>query len=409
MDIPAADFTNNARQAIDLAFQQAARRQSERVEPAHLLLGILGVKNNRALQTLSALNVDLNQLVGMLESRLPTGAAPEATPRWEGEGKDALHYAVKEARHLGHQQVDTLHLLLGLLYEGRGVAYDALEHFGISLYELRQHVLKNPALTKTMRAPRAGRVPLPSLTFLGLLAVFVASGVGLWINPAESLIGALMLVFIVCGWIVSVCVHEFGHALAAFLGGDLSVRDKGYLTLDPIKYTEPLFSIIMPVIFLLLGGLGLPGGAVYINVSALRSRLWQTIVSAAGPLGTAVFCALIVWPFFLDWRAWLTESNQYFWAALTYLALLQITAVMFNLIPIPPLDGFGIASPWLPVDLRNQMMNFGNLLFFVLLFVMWNDNPFTQAFWTQVYDIADFLRLPFDMLALAGEHLFFLQ
>ncbi|HEY0734457.1 MAG TPA: Clp protease N-terminal domain-containing protein [Herpetosiphonaceae bacterium] len=413
MDIPAADFTNNARQVIDLAYQQAVRRQSERVEPGHLLLGILGVKGNRALQTLSALKVDLDQLVGMLESRLPAGTGyplgVEAAPRWEGEGKDALHYAIKEARHLGHHQVDTLHLLLGLLYEGRGVACDALEHFDVSLYELRQHVLNNPALTRTMRAPRASRVPLPSLTFLGLLSVFVVSGVLLWLNPAESLIGALMLVFIVCGWIVSVCVHEFGHALAAFLGGDLSVKDKGYLTLDPIRYTDPLFSIIMPVIFLLLGGFGLPGGAVYINTSALRSRWWQTIVSAAGPLGTIVFCALIVWPFFLDWRDWVTESNQYFWAALTYLALLQITAVIFNLIPIPPLDGFGIASPWLPNDLRNQMMMFGNLLFFVLLFVMWNDNPFTQAFWTQVYDIASFLRLPFDMLLLAGEHLFFLQ
>jgi Zn-dependent protease len=408
MDIPAVDWTNNARQAIDLAAQHATRQRVERIEPAHLLQGILAVKGNRALLALKALNVDPERLGQALTDRTPATGAEEVAARWEGAGKDALHYAVKEAQHLGHRQVDTLHLLLGLLYEGRGVVSDLLEQHGVSLYELRQYVLNNPRLVKAMRGSTARQMPLPSRTFLALLTVFAASGAALYFNPAQSLISGLMLTFIVSGWIVSVCVHEFGHALAAFWGGDLSVKDKGYLTLDPIKYTEPLFSIIMPVIFLLLGGIGLPGGAVYINTLALRSRWWQTIVSAAGPLGTLVFTALIVWPFFLDWRVWLTESNQYFWAALTFLTLIQISAVIFNLIPIPPLDGFGIVSPWLPDGLRQQMMMFGNLLFFVLLFVLWNDNPFTQAFWTQVYESAALLRLPFEMLDLAQEYLFFL-
>jgi Zn-dependent protease len=410
MDIPAADFTNSSRQVMDLAYQHAARRRSERVEPEHLLLGILHAKGNLALRAMTALNVDLDQLSRALEAQLAPGAASaETVPRWEGEGKHVLNYAVKEAHHLGHRQVDALHLLLGLLYEGRGLAYDLLAQCGLSLYDLRQYVLQNPAASKVVRASRTQRVPRPSLAFVGLLAVLLASGLVLYFNPAQSLIGPLMLVFVVSGWIASVCVHEFGHALAAYLGGDLSVKDKGYLTLDPLRYTDPLFSIFMPVIFLLLGGIGLPGGAVYIDTRALRSRWWETVVSAAGPLGTLVFCALIVWPFFLDWTAWLTEANQYFWAALSYLALLQITAVIFNLIPIPPLDGFGIISPWLPTEMRAQLMMFGNLLFMVLLFVLWNDNPFTNAFWEQVFDIADLLRLPFDLIATASDQIFFWQ
>ena len=67
------------------------------------------------------------------------------------------------------------------------------------------------------------------------------------------------------GWIFSLCLHEFSHALVAYYGGDYTVREKGYLTFNPLKYTHPVFSIILPLVFLLLGGIGLPGGAVYIE------------------------------------------------------------------------------------------------------------------------------------------------
>ncbi len=222
MDIPAANFTNTSRQVIDLAYQHAARQRSERVEPEHLLLGILHVKGNLALRTMAALKVDLDQLSRTLEASFAPGqGAAETAPRWEGEGRQVLGYAIKEAQHLGHQQVDALHLLLGLLYEGRGLAYDLLAQFGLSLYELRQYVLQNPGALKAVRAPKARRVPRPSLAFGAILAVLLASGLGLFFNPAQSLIGPLMLVFVVSGWIASVCVHEFGHALAAYLGGDL--------------------------------------------------------------------------------------------------------------------------------------------------------------------------------------------
>ena len=73
-------------------------------------------------------------------------------------------------------------------------------------------------------------------------------------------------------WVFSVCLHEFGHALVAYYGGDYTVRDKGYLTLNPLHYTHPLYSLLLPVLFMMLGGIGLPGGAVYIERDLLRSR-----------------------------------------------------------------------------------------------------------------------------------------
>src|SRR5688572_4883474 len=137
------------------------------------------------------------------------------------------------------------------------------------------------------------------------------------------------------GWIFSLCLHEFSHALVAYLGGDYTVREKGYLSFNPLRYTHPLLSIVMPLLFLMMGGIGLPGGAVYINRHALRSSTWESIVSAAGPLGTVLFGALIVWPFFLGWEDWATIENWHFWPALAYLALLQVSALIFNLIPLP--------------------------------------------------------------------------
>src|SRR5512142_2648017 len=85
------------------------------------------------------------------------------------------------------------------------------------------------------------------------------------------------------GWMFTLCLHEFSHALVAYYGGDTTVRDKGYLTFNPLKYTHPVYSIVLPLLFLVLGGIGLPGGAVYIERWRLRSRAWVTAVSLAGP------------------------------------------------------------------------------------------------------------------------------
>ena len=106
-----------------------------------------------------------------------------------------------------------------------------------------------------------------------------------------------MFLFIVAGWIVSLCLHEYAHALFAYRFGDHGVAIRGYLRLDPLKYANPLFSIVIPVIFMLLGGIALPGGAVLVDNAALRTRRRQAIVSLAGPAINAIFAFLLMIPF----------------------------------------------------------------------------------------------------------------
>ena len=158
-----------------------------------------------------------------------------------------------------------------------------------------------------------------------------------------------VFLIVLVGWIFSLCLHEFSHALVAYYGGDTSVREKGYLTFNPLKYTHPVYSIVMPLIFLALGGIGLPGGAVYIETWRIRDRKWLSAVSLAGP------SANLLVAFILGVLLSFTPLGQASIApALSFLAYLQVTAVVFNLIPLPPLDGFGILAPYLNPSLAGD-------------------------------------------------------
>ncbi len=148
-------------------------------------------------------------------------------------------------------------------------------------------------------------------------------------------------------WIFSVCLHEFAHAIVAYKGGDTSVKDKGYLSLNPMRYLDPFSSVLIPTLVLIMGGIGLPGAAVYINTGALRSPAWQSAVSLAGPamnLLILFFISLLI--------SVAGFQGTSLGAALAFFAFLQATSVVLNLLPIPGFDGFGAIDPYLPTDVR---------------------------------------------------------
>lgn len=202
------------------------------------------------------------------------------------------------------------------------------------------------------------------------------------------------------GWILSVCLHEFGHAVVAYWGGDTSVKDKGYLTLNPLKYIDPNTSITLPIVFLLLGGIALPGAAVYIQTDRLRSPLWRSAVSLAGPLATLLFAVLLLIPFWLG-----IDQKSWIWLALAFLAQLEISAFLLNLIPLPSFDGFGILEPWLPEQVRTQLEPLRRYGTLILFGVLWFYAPANRAFWGAVDLIGVSLGLPIE-LAEAGYILF---
>jgi Zn-dependent protease len=186
-----------------------------------------------------------------------------------------------------------------------------------------------------------GSAVRPSPVFFAIVAVAVLGGV-LATFDSNTALNAGTFLLVIGGWAVSLCLHEFGHAFVAYRGGDYSVRQKGYLNLDIRKYTDPVFSIVLPLLLLAIGGIPLPGGAVWINHNALRSRRVESLVSLAGPLSNVVFALVLT--LVLKFGN-LPLNGLYF--GLSLLALFQVLAFVLNILPVPGLDGWGAIEPWL--------------------------------------------------------------
>src|SRR2546430_6129108 len=284
-------------------------------------------------------------------------------PRIQSNGADAnplplrqlLVNANREAQVLGHDQVDSIHLLLAMLYSDSPATSGPLQQAGLTLYDLRRHLQTGtragvPNYRDISRPDAALRRQLwPTLrgilgispVFIGIAGASAVSGVLLWTNFLPRFIPLWTLLFVVGGWIMSLCIHECGRALVAYLGGARSVVGAGYLSLNPLRYTNLTMSLVLPVIFLLIGGVALPGAAVYINHSALRTRAWSAAVSIAGPVGTAV-CGLIIAATFggAIQAGGNTMRAGDFFAAVGGRGFFMVLAGLLNPIPVPRLGGF---------------------------------------------------------------------
>jgi Zn-dependent protease len=97
---------------------------------------------------------------------------------------------------------------------------------------------------------------------------------------------------------------------------------------------------------LLVGGLGLPGGAVRVDPDALNGRLRQTAVSAAGPLANMVVALPLLAVLLLVGPR--PGPQVAFRSGVAFLVFLQVTVILLSLLPIPGLDGYGMVEPWLP-------------------------------------------------------------
>jgi len=200
---------------------------------------------------------------------------------------------------------------------------------------------------------------------------------------------------VMIGWIFSLCLHEFSHALVAYNGGDYTVKEKGYLSFNPLKYTHPIFSIVLPLIFLLLGGIGLPGGAVYIETWRIRNRNWLSLMSLAGPASNLVVA--IVLGIILSLAP---VGPTGIWPALSFLLVLQISAVLFNLIPLPPFDGYNALEPFLPFNVRETVNQFRSAAIWIILLLFWYVPIVGDVFWSAVRAISTALGANWLLVAI---------
>ena len=201
----------------------------------------------------------------------------------------------------------------------------------------------------------------------------------------------LVFPFVLAGFLISLCLHEFGHAFVAYHCGDTTVEEKGYLTLNPLLYTDVQYSILFPILIMAIGGVGLPGGAVYINTHLLRRSIYGALVSAGGPLMTALVLVVLMLVINLAFKP--VPPDPVLYAALAYLALLQVTVLIFNLLPCPGLDGWGIIEPFLPLSVRQWGRRAGLIAPVILVLAFFFVPGFSNWFWDLIDGLSELIGL----------------
>jgi Zn-dependent protease len=178
-------------------------------------------------------------------------------------------------------------------------------------------------------------------------------------DPAQ-LIGVLVAL------VVGITFHEFSHAWVADQLGDHRTRALGRVSLNPLRHLDPVGSI-----FILLAGFGW-GRPVPVNVYALRpGPVGMTWVALAGPLANLVVAAAFAIAFrAADIAGLLTPDTAFVANVLWNVVLYNVVLGLFNLLPIPPLDGYNLVFPLLPPRWQYQVAQYAQYGVLVLLLLV---------------------------------------
>jgi Zn-dependent protease len=170
--------------------------------------------------------------------------------------------------------------------------------------------------------------------------------------------------------IMSVVVHEVSHGYAADALGDPTPRLQGRLTLNPLKHLDLFGSVLFPALSYMIGGI-IFGWAkpVQINPYNLKAKKWgEAIVAFAGPLSNIVLA--VIFSMLIRFAEPIGLSQAFVTFSMT-IVVMNIVLAIFNLVPIPPLDGSKILFAILPqrfMSIRYKLEQYGFIL--VLVFIM---------------------------------------
>jgi Zn-dependent protease len=173
------------------------------------------------------------------------------------------------------------------------------------------------------------------------------------------------------GIIIGFTIHEYCHALAAYKLGDTTVIEDGRLTLDPMKHID-----IMGLIFIMIAGFGWAKPVRFCPSMLKRPKRDKAIIAAVGPLSNLLLGILFIfiikglWVLPID-NARTIDIVNYIIDILYYWAFTNIALFVFNMFPIPPLDGSHIFLSGLNIgyETEQKIMKVGSALFFIIIIV----------------------------------------
>ena len=184
--------------------------------------------------------------------------------------------------------------------------------------------------------------------------------------------------FIVIGVIAivvwSIVIHEVAHGWVAWLRGDETARMMGRLTLNPLPHIDPFMTVILPTV-LAVSGAPILGGARPVPVDPRRFRNVRqsmALVAAAGPISNLLigFALCGILALILQFGLWAPDAMGV--SVLAIAAYFNVVLALFNLLPIPPLDGSKIVGSFLTGEAERfwwRMQSFGLIILLAILFV----------------------------------------
>lgn len=186
------------------------------------------------------------------------------------------------------------------------------------------------------------------------------------------------LIFTIITLVIAFTIHELAHAYSAYALGDHTAASMGRLTLNPMKHLDPVGTIA-----LILMGFGW-AKPVPVNVNRLKyGKYGNMIVSVAGPLSNLVLAAIGVLASIIILRFMGTEMGAYpetMLNFLNYFIRINVVLFVFNLLPVPPLDGYRIVETYLPYGTRQKVDQYYFYVFLVFLFCMMFDPAYNVTF-----------------------------
>jgi Zn-dependent protease len=191
---------------------------------------------------------------------------------------------------------------------------------------------------------------------------------------SDELLASVIVVAIML--LVGFPVHEFSHALAAYRLGDGTAKLLGRLTLNPVAHFDPLGGLLLAVSFI---GASFGFGwakPTPVNVNNLQGGRWgEAIVAAAGPISNLVLAILVALPlrYILSSPALAVSIPSMILLIMTLFVYINLVLMIFNLLPVPPLDGskvlFAFLSPAQSYRWRPVLEQYGFILILVLFFL----------------------------------------
>lgn len=184
------------------------------------------------------------------------------------------------------------------------------------------------------------------------------------------------IIFSIIILIFSIVIHEFSHGAVANYLGDPTAKYAGRLTLNPLKHLDPIGSVIIPIFLILTTGRGFGfAKPVPINPYNFRDRKYGSLkVSLAGP-GANLTIALIL-GLLLRLSLYYNFIPDNIFPLLSFIVSINIILAIFNLIPIPPLDGSHILFTFLPYSMEKLKIFLSQFGFYILIFLIFFFPPF---------------------------------